>query len=133
MLLWWAMCLTVGLLVVLVGVLFGSGWLRRIALVVSSWRPIRQRDWGPTVVASIEELIGSLELLRSPKRAANLTSLSLLVWVLEGGMFACVAMGLDTDVYLIGPWFALATGTLATMLPSMPGYLGTFDFLLLRA
>ena len=125
---WIAVGLTVGLLVLLIGVFFGASLLRRLALAVSNWRPIRQRDIGPIVIASVEELIGALELLRSPGRAAILTLLSLLVWGLEGGMFACVSMGLLSGAHLIGSWFALATGTLATMLPSMPGYLGTFDF-----
>ena len=26
------------------------------------------------------------------------------------------------------PWFAAATGTLATLSPSSPGYIGTFDY-----
>jgi hypothetical protein len=29
---------------------------------------------------------------------------------------------------LFGPWFALAMGSLATLLPSTPGYVGTFDY-----
>jgi glycosyltransferase 2 family protein len=116
------------LLVMVFGVLFGSGLLRRIVLMVTGWRPIRQREYGPTLIASVEELIRALELLRSPARGAILMLLSSLVWILEGGMFACVSMGLRTDAGFVGPWFALATGTLATMLPSMPGYLGTFDY-----
>ena len=29
---------------------------------------------------------------------------------------------------LLAPWFACATGTLATLIPSSPGYVGTFDY-----
>ncbi len=43
-------------------------------------------------------------------------------------MFATVAWSLRTDASPLGPWFALSTGTLATLLPSSPGYVGTFDY-----
>ena len=43
-------------------------------------------------------------------------------------MFATVAAALAPGGVPFGPWFALATGTLATVLPSSPGYFGTFDY-----
>jgi uncharacterized membrane protein YbhN (UPF0104 family) len=43
-------------------------------------------------------------------------------------MYAAVAWSLHAAVAPFGPWFATATGTLATLLPSSPGYVGTFDY-----
>jgi hypothetical protein len=57
-----------------------------------------------------------------------LFSLSLLVWVFEGAVFATVAFAFDGGATPLAPWFSLATATLATLLPSSPGYLGTFDY-----
>ena len=52
----------------------------------------------------------------------------MVAWGLEGAAYACVAWSLGTDGSVFAPWFALATGTLATMIPSSPGYVGTFDY-----
>jgi uncharacterized membrane protein YbhN (UPF0104 family) len=54
--------------------------------------------------------------------------MSLLIWICEGGVFDAVAYGIGYGGRLVGPWFACATGTLSTLIPSSPGYLGTFDY-----
>ena len=46
----------------------------------------------------------------------------------RGAVFVAVAHALATPVAAAGPWFALATGTLATLLPGSPGHVGTFDW-----
>jgi len=74
------------------------------------------------------QFFGSLSLLRSPALFAQLVLLSAVCWTLEGGVFAAVARSLHIDAGAFGPWFSLATGTLATLLPSTPGYVGTFDY-----
>jgi hypothetical protein len=43
-------------------------------------------------------------------------------------MYACVAWSLHVGGSVVAPWFAAATGTLATLIPSSPGYVGTFDY-----
>ena len=63
-----------------------------------------------------------------PARAVQLLSLSVLAWLLEGTMYACVAWALHVGGSPVAPWFAAATGTLATLIPSSPGYVGTFDY-----
>ncbi len=59
---------------------------------------------------------------------ARLVLLSIVGWAFEGGMYASVAAALHAGAAAGGPWFALSTGTLATLLPSSPGYVGTFDY-----
>jgi uncharacterized membrane protein YbhN (UPF0104 family) len=54
--------------------------------------------------------------------------LSFLAWLLEGAVFASVAWSLNIHVPWVAPWLSLAAGTLATLLPSSPGYVGTFDY-----
>jgi glycosyltransferase 2 family protein len=84
--------------------------------------------WLPAVNRIVAELSSALALLRSPARAARLLGLSLLAWVLEGAVFACVAWSLHLDVPWPAPWLSLGAATLATLLPSSPGYVGTFDW-----
>jgi glycosyltransferase 2 family protein len=75
-----------------------------------------------------DQLTASLALLRSPGRAARLLGLSLVAWLLEGAVFACVVWSLHLPVAWPAPWLSLAAATLATLLPSSPGYVGTFDY-----
>lgn len=80
------------------------------------------------LIGSAAQFFEALGTLQSPVRALQLLALSALAWMLEGGMYAAVAWSLHASVGPFGPWFAAATGTLATLLPSSPGYVGTFDY-----
>ena len=95
---------------------------------IASRPSMSRRGWGDGLDRSGRQLGEALVLVRSPKRAAALVLLSLLAWTLEGAVFVTVAHTLASGASPAGPWFALATGTLATLLPSTPGYVGTFDF-----
>jgi uncharacterized protein (TIRG00374 family) len=86
------------------------------------------RSWLPGVSRIIAQVTAALALLRSPGRAAGVLTLSILAWLLEGAVFACVVWALDIPVPWIAPWLALGAATLATLLPSSPGYVGTFDY-----
>jgi uncharacterized protein (TIRG00374 family) len=102
--------------------------LERLFLRLLRSRPLAKQRWTQQASTLIEQLFAGLSLLRSPTRALGLLTLSLVAWTLEGSMFAAVAWSLQTDASPLGPWFALSTGTLATLLPSSPGYVGTFDY-----
>ena len=83
---------------------------------------------GPAVERSIQQLFKALSIVRLPGAAARLLLISSVVWICEGGVFAAVAASAHFAGRMFGPWFALAAGSLATMIPSSPGYVGTFDF-----
>ena len=104
------------------------GVLRVAADRVTSSRVLEHRSWTPRLRESARRLTDTFALARSPRRAMQLLSLSVLAWLLEGAMYACVAWALHVDGSPIAPWFAAATGTLATLIPSAPGYVGTFDY-----
>lgn len=53
---------------------------------------------------------------------------SALAWSLEGCVFLCAAMALPAMTAPEAAWLALPVATLATLLPSTPGYIGTFDY-----
>jgi uncharacterized protein (TIRG00374 family) len=89
---------------------------------------IRGRLGGGRLATVAAHAADALAMLRSPARVAQLLGLSALAWVLEGGMYAAVAVSLATSVVPFAPWLALATGTLSTLLPGTPGYVGTFDY-----
>ncbi len=89
---------------------------------------VAKHGLGQRLAEAADHFFDTLALVQSPARALQLVVLSLLAWALEGGVFASVAWALHSEVSPLGPWFALATGTLATLIPSSPGYVGTFDY-----
>ncbi|MFL5618819.1 MAG: lysylphosphatidylglycerol synthase transmembrane domain-containing protein [Gemmatimonadaceae bacterium] len=120
-----------------VGVVAGAGLLSLIFLPSLVRRSI---TWligrAPLVPESVrarslrlaEQLFDSLLIVRPVRRALALLALTVVAWGLEGTAYVCVAWSLGADGSAFAPWFALAAGTLATMIPSSPGYVGTFDY-----
>lgn len=90
--------------------------------------PLAGRPAAARLYDAASQFFATLTRVLTPARAAQLLALSALSWALEGGLFVMVAAALHLGVAAPGPWFALATGTLATLLPSSPGYVGTFDY-----
>ncbi len=58
---------------------------------------------------------------------------SAAAWLSEGCVFWFAAMALPPLVEPSAGWLALPIGTLATLIPSTPGYVGTFDFFTVKA
>lgn len=101
-------------------------WLLR---AVSRFAPGVARAAG----LQIERVFDTLQGLASPRHASTLLVWSLLAWGFEGSMFYAVARALPGIVQPIAAWLAMPVGTLSTMLPSTPGYVGTFHFFAMRA
>lgn len=74
------------------------------------------------------QLVEVLRLLRARARMVWLLGLSVAAWACEGAVFATAAAAVGAGAAAPAPWFALAAGTLATVIPSTPGHLGTFDY-----
>jgi uncharacterized protein (TIRG00374 family) len=71
--------------------------------------------------------IWSLKIVGTGRRAIPLLGLSLGAWLLEGLCYLLVVRALNGGPSWVGPFFAMVSGTLATLIPSTPGYVGTFD------
>jgi uncharacterized membrane protein YbhN (UPF0104 family) len=63
----------------------------------------------------------------------RLVAWSLIVWLAEGCVFWFVGLALSSISTPEAGWLALPVGTLATLIPSTPGYVGTFDYFTVRA
>ena len=74
------------------------------------------------------QFFDSLCLIRSPGFVAGMLALSLVIWVVEGVVYFLVGRSLSVGIPGTWPWFTLSSGTLATVFPSAPGSLGTFDY-----
>ncbi len=91
-------------------------------------RFLAARRWAGVVSRHGAHLIGALSLMRSLPRSLVLGVLSVAAWLCEGAAFAIVATALGADAKPLGPWLSLSAGSLATAIPSAPGYVGTFDY-----
>jgi uncharacterized membrane protein YbhN (UPF0104 family) len=101
--------------------------LEAMSAAVGQWPIVRRHGALSWAAQQAHHLAGVLGVLHTPAMTARLALLSVAAWLCEGLVFVAVAMGLGIEG-VRGPLFALATGTLATLIPSSPGYVGTFDY-----
>ena len=112
----------------LLALIFFPALLRRMVAWMIERVPLLPGTLRGRCLQLSEQLFDALLVLRPVGRALTLLAATVLAWGLEGSAYACVAWSLGADGSVFAPWFALATGTLATMIPSSPGYVGTFDY-----
>jgi hypothetical protein len=76
--------------------------------------------------AALRGLADAVQALAKPAVLLRAAGVSLAAWLAEGGAFLAVAVALGLPLGAPGALLALAFATLATMVPSSPGYVGTF-------
>ena len=84
----------------------------------------------------LQEINKSLEMLVHLSKGGTMIRLviwSIAAWLAEGCVFWFAAIALSSITVPTGGWLALPVGTLATLIPSTPGYVGTFDYFTIRA
>ncbi len=123
--------LAVGGTVVFLGVLGGfmagamfpnqaEAWLARLG----TWLPPRL---GRPLVAQGRRFLQGLQALGSPWEAWMIFLTAVLVWLLETAKYWFVMHAFDFQVSFFALMLMNGVVNLATILPSAPGYVGTFD------
>ena len=118
---------------VLVALFFAPTLDRLVLQRIAGHPAVRRSALAGKVFGVIFLVVDTLRQLSRPGRAVSLVILSVLVWVLEGGVFVSATHAAGVPLDLAGAFFALSTATLSTLLPSSPGYLGTFHFFAMQA
>ena len=116
-----------GLVVLAVSILL-QPVLRLFARLLSRKSILNAQPWAKAALRHGANLAAALDLVRSPRLLFCLGALSVIGWACEGAAFVVVAHALQTELHPSGPWLALSAGSLATAIPSSPGYIGTFDY-----
>ena len=70
----------------------------------------------------------AIEATLAPSALPSVVTLTALAWTLELGVFVLIGSTLGGVLLLSGGLGAGVVGTLATLVPGMPGHIGTFDF-----
>lgn len=88
---------------------------------------------GQKLIDEVEEGLSTLSQLAGGSAMAKLVAWSFAIWLAEGCVFWFAALALPALTQPTAGWLALPVGTLATLIPSTPGYVGTFDYFTVQA
>jgi uncharacterized membrane protein YbhN (UPF0104 family) len=101
-------------------------WMGRLASRVSP-------SIGQKIFDEVEKSLATIRHLTQGSTMTRLVSWSLLAWMAEGCVYWASALALPSITVPLAAWVALPVGSLATLIPSTPGYVGTFDYFTIRA
>jgi uncharacterized protein (TIRG00374 family) len=85
--------------------------------------PLRVR-----LLALCQSFLGGLQILRQGRVVAGATVLSLLAWFSEAAMNYLIMLGFGITAGPPAALLGMAAANLGTMVPSSPGFVGTFDW-----
>jgi hypothetical protein len=115
----------VGALVVFLLLAARPGLLQRIAhAVIRAVVPERFRQ---PLLDLVEGVIAGLECLRSERDVLVVFGVTLWVWILETVKYWLVSFAFDLQLPYVGIILMGGVVNLLTALPSLPGYIGTFE------
>jgi uncharacterized protein (TIRG00374 family) len=130
---------------VVVGALAGAGFCAGgLLMAVAAWRssailattrwfarplPRRLADLAERLAASFA---GELAFVRGRHRLGMILGLSLLAWCFELGLFYVLMLGFPLPASLPLAFLVGSAANFATLVPSSPGYVGTFDGALIK-
>ncbi|MEM1344509.1 MAG: lysylphosphatidylglycerol synthase transmembrane domain-containing protein [Pseudomonadota bacterium] len=95
--------------------------------------PARAAGLSQKLQTQVRHVFHTLSSLAEPLRMAVMMLWSFLAWTFEACVFFAVARALPDITAPVAAWVAMPVGTLSTMLPSTPGYIGTFHYFVLQA
>jgi uncharacterized protein (TIRG00374 family) len=76
----------------------------------------------------INDKLKAIKSLVSPQKASYLITISLLAWFLESLAYGAVQTSLNLDLPINAMLTSVSFSTISTLLPSSPGYIGTFHY-----
>ncbi len=107
-----------------------------MAVVALAFRPLPARVSGGLLHAATAFIAG-LHSLKSRSTLLGVVSLSVVVWLLEASSYLLITrafgVGLQPSTQVLAAVFLLVVVNLGIMLPSAPGYIGTFQFFAVMA
>lgn len=79
------------------------------------------------------ELLDALTHMAQPSKLAMVIGVTSLVWIGETAFFYYVIQGAGGELTVAEAFFVMASATLITLVPSSPGYIGTFHLAVVGA
>jgi glycosyltransferase 2 family protein len=75
-------------------------------------------------------IVDGLRILEDGRAVLQIVPLSILCWIAELGLYVFLALALEVNAGWLGLVAGMVIANLVTVLPSPPGYVGTFDLFL---
>jgi len=88
---------------------------------------------GQGSIAAVENLLLTMRNITRSGQKFGLVALAILAWAAEAMVFFCAALAVPGLTDSQAAWLAMPVGTLSTLLPSSPGYLGAFHYFIIEA
>lgn len=104
--------------------------VEKVASRVFSFLPPKKQDW---VSSKINSFILGLKVLKNKEDLLIVIFLSALIWLLGISVLYLTLTGLRVYVPFHGLFFILSVINLGVIIPSSPGYVGTYQFLCVSA
>jgi uncharacterized protein (TIRG00374 family) len=84
--------------------------------------------WRDRVVALATSITAAAACLRRPRDTLAIATYSIVVWLLESAMFACILPVFGLKLELGPAMTAMGVTNLGILIPSSPGFVGSFHF-----
>ena len=112
----------------ILSLLFFPWVFKKPALFIADLICILNAKLGTKFKEELLKIFFALDHTSQKKIISKLVLWSFLAWIGEGLVFWFAALSLPDISKDLAAWVALPVGTLATVIPSTPGYVGTFDY-----
>jgi conserved hypothetical protein len=81
----------------------------------------------------LEQFVIGLDVIKDKKSLIPIAFFSLVIWMMEGFLFFSIAQAFDYSSTIYLALFVLVVVNLGIMIPSSPGYVGTFEYFCTKA
>lgn len=112
----------------LLALIMGQRLLRQWVHTIAGHDRVSKYAFSRTVVEWLDHFFDGVSSMRTPAMFWKFLAFTIVVWSLEGLMFIFVAISLNLQNFTLAPWLSFTMATLATTIPSAPGFVGTFDY-----
>ncbi|WP_129649566.1 lysylphosphatidylglycerol synthase transmembrane domain-containing protein [Peristeroidobacter agariperforans] len=123
----------IAMAVLVLAVLIFPGIVQPLVLGLGNCAARLSPRLGQKIIAEVDRSLATLKHLAGGSRMLVLVLWSAAAWLAEGGAFWLTALSLPLLEKPNAGWLALPVSALATLVPSTPGYVGTFDYFTVRA
>jgi hypothetical protein len=109
-----------------------KGWMLALVVggllvaIIAAWLLGRDTGAGQRLQELAARLLTPTRRLWSPAGAA-LLALSVVLWLVEGSVYAVLGAVAGLHLTLVGGLYVMALANLVALVPAAPGYVGTFD------
>jgi uncharacterized membrane protein YbhN (UPF0104 family) len=97
-----------------------------LAAAAAAWLLGRRTAAGERVRGTVAALLAPSRRLWS-RRGAALLGVSVALWLVEGGVYAVLGTVAGVPLSFVDGLYVMALANVAALVPSAPGYVGTFD------